>query len=99
LLSAKKKLIDEGIIYKKTNQPIQIGYFTYVNRDVLLNLYNGCCSCYEDSKKIIQSMKKDYSSLIGESVKINRNYSNQLVKTMDNFIGTKLSLEIQRGNL
>ncbi|MFA4134465.1 MULTISPECIES: hypothetical protein [unclassified Brevibacillus] len=49
---------------------IKVNFFTYFNSEWLLSLYHSEMSNYEEFRNVYQQMKRDYSSLVGSSVRI-----------------------------
>lgn len=100
LLLSEISMIKEGKLNVHSINPIQVNYFESCEIDVIEDLYETSTSFYNVCRKIHQSMKKDYSSIIGESVKIQRVII-ESPKSMKYFDATKLSADVQgiRGNL
>ncbi|WP_079495758.1 hypothetical protein [Maledivibacter halophilus] len=94
LLLSEIELIREGKLNSHKLQPIEIYYPTYCSLNVVKDLYETSFGFYNICRKIHQNAKKDYSSLIGKSVTINR-ISIDEPKTMEYFEATKLSSDVQ----
>lgn len=94
LLLSEISLIKEGKYSVHKINPIQINYFQSCEIDVVEDLFETSTSFYIVCRKIHQSMKKDYSSMLGESVKIQRIII-ESPKNMKYFDATKLSADVQ----
>lgn len=68
----KQKEIFGGLIYKPEDGIITINKYNYVEIGWILELYITSCSSIQMFKEVIQQMKKDYSVLIGKSMRIER---------------------------
>lgn len=100
LLTAEIEMIKEGKLLPHIQNPIELNQYQYVSIDYMKDLYNSNLHFYEAARKLVQYSKKDYSLLIGESVRISRTYHEKPV-SMD-FLGpAKLSSKIQgiNGNI
>lgn len=94
LLLSEISMIKEGKLNGHSINPIQVNYFESCEIDVIEDLYETSKSFYNICRKVHQSMKKDYSSIIGESVKIQRVII-ESPKSMKYFDATKLSADVQ----
>lgn len=94
LLLSEISMIKEGKLHGHSINPIQVNYFKTCEIEMIKDLYETSSSFYNVCRKIHQSMKKDYSSIIGESVEIQRILIEQ-PKNMVHFEPTKLSADVQ----
>ncbi len=87
-------MIDEKKILDHDYNKITV----YINNNCTLkfieSLYEEGVELYEGFRSIHQCMKKDYSKLIGESVRISREYI-EAPKCVESLCVSKLSSEIQ----
>lgn len=74
LLTSEIKLIQEGKLKGHSRNPIIINIEQYYSLEYLVDLYETASSFSKVIGSVHQSMKKDYSSLIGESMSIAKNY-------------------------
>lgn len=72
LLTSEIELIREGKFFPHTKNPIELNINQFVTYEYLQDLYNENIGFYEAARKLVQMCKKDYSLLIGESVKITK---------------------------
>ncbi|WP_053984877.1 hypothetical protein [Niameybacter massiliensis] len=94
LLCSEEKLRDEGKINFRDISPIIIYMFEECELELLEDLYNQSEENYGYIKKIFSHIKKDYSNLIGESVRIFTKYEKYPNSTR-RATGTKLSAHVQ----
>lgn len=94
LLMSEIKLIQEGELRGHTVNPIIININNYYTLEYLQDLYITTKKFHEIAIKIHQSMKKDYSSLIGESMRIELNFRDIPTVVKETSIA-KLSAQIQ----
>jgi len=94
LLMSEIKLIKDGEFGGHSMNPIIINYYVTCQIEVVQDLFDSSSNFYKTCRDIHQSMKKDFSSLIGESVVIQRK-DYEYSKNMKMFEATKLSAEIQ----
>lgn len=74
----KQNGVDEGAIRKKhTSETITVLIREYHAMDFIKEISNSCKMNYDDYRHVLQSMKKDYSALVGKSVRIKREYSSK----------------------
>lgn len=100
LLTSEIELIKEGKLLPHTVNPIALNLSLYVTYGYMKDLYDSNVSFCEAARKIVQMCKKDYSLLIGESVRITRNYRKKPVD-VDSFEFVKMSSDVQgiNGNI
>lgn len=72
LLAAELKLIKEGKLKNHSRNPITIASYSNCTLEYMQSLYDNSNNFLKLMIKIHQNMKKDYSCLIGENVKIVR---------------------------
>lgn len=94
LLTSEIEMIKEGKSLPHTQNPIELNKHLYVSVDFMKDLYNSNLGFYKAARKLVQYSKKDYSLLIGESVKISRIYHEKPVTT-DSLEFVKLSSKVQ----
>ncbi len=94
LLLSEISMIREGKLNGHNINPVQVSYFQICELDVIEDLFETSTNFYNVCRKIHQSMKKDYSSIIGESVKIQRVFIEK-PKSMKYFEASKLSADVQ----
>ena len=73
----------------QTNYQIDVWCYKYVAMDLIKELSHSCKVQYDDYRKVLQAMKKDYSMLTGKSVRINREYidepkNKEVIEVQDN---------------
>ncbi|MCT4618346.1 MAG: hypothetical protein N4A62_03045 [Marinisporobacter sp.] len=93
LLSEIEMIRTEGFVPHRV-QPIEVRYFDLTDIEVAKDLLETSIGFYNVCRIAHQSMKKDYSDLIGESVRIVRVRLEER-KMMNTFAPTKLSAEVQ----
>ncbi|MDU7365401.1 hypothetical protein [Clostridium sp.] len=98
LLTSQIRFIEEGKMEGYFENPIVININNYYTLEYLIDLYNGSKNFHNVIVKVHQNMKKDYSCLIGESVRIEKNYIETSVKICVTE-ATKMSAEIQGLNI
>lgn len=69
-INSKIELLKTGKYEHPKKNPITINEYDKCKLEWLIDLYNQSCEFNKAARIIHQSMKKDYSSLIGESVRI-----------------------------
>lgn len=94
LLLAEIKLIKEGGLLPHSENPIIINEYQYCTMEYIQDLYDSSYSFYKGVRVVHQSMKKDYSSLIGESMRIEKRYIKKPVGT-ERSEATIMSADIQ----
>lgn len=94
LLTSEIELIKQGRLLSHETNPIEINLYSSCTLEYIEDLYNSSYKFNKQASKILQSMKKDYSCLINESMRIVRRYSNNPC-TLKRTIATKLSAEVQ----
>lgn len=94
LLMSELKLIEEGKLRDHGSNPIEVFYNEYCTLEYAEDLFNQSNQLYHGIKKMHQCMKRDYSSIIGESVQVNRIYISKPT-TIDHLEIGKLSSEVQ----
>lgn len=94
LLTSEISLIDKGVLLEHPKNPIEVYYYSYVSFDYFKDLYTTSVAFCEVARVLHQAVKKDYSLLIGESVRIERVFIDK-VKTLEHFNATKMSAKIQ----
>lgn len=94
LLLSEIEMIRAGEFKPHRIQPIEVNFFKEIDITVIKDLLDSSQDFYVVCRKVHQSMKKDYSILIGESVKIVRVTLDKR-KTLELFKASKLSGEVQ----
>ena len=94
LLVSQIKLIDEGNLCKHDVNPIGIYYHNYCTFELLKDLFDTSQNFYKGIRRIHQNMKKDYSSLIGERVEVERIFLDK-PKGVEHLEMAKLSASVQ----
>ena len=94
LLTSEIELIKQGKLWGHKTNPIEINLHSSCTLEYVEDLYNSSDEFHSRANTIFQSMKKDYSSLINDSVRIIRNYSTKPCN-IEKAIATKLSAEVQ----
>lgn len=72
LLTSEIELIREGKFFPHPKNPIELNISQFVTYEYMEDLYNENVGFYRAARKLVQMCKKDYSLLIGESVKITK---------------------------
>lgn len=72
LLTSEIELIREGKFFSHSKNPIELNINQFVTYGYMQDLYNENIGFYKAARKLVQMCKKDYSLLIGESVKITK---------------------------
>ncbi|WP_152669265.1 hypothetical protein [Paenibacillus sp. DMB20] len=94
LLTSEISLVEEDKLLKRSKNPIEVFYYKYVSLEYFKDLYITSRNFYQVSRKIHQSVKRDYSLLINESVEIRRIFTDK-VRTIEDFDAAKKSAKIQ----
>lgn len=94
LLLAEIKLIKEGKLFAHSKTPIVINVYEYCTMEYIQDLYDRSYGFYKGVRAVHQSMKKDYSCLIGESMRVERKYIKKPVG-IERSQATKMSADIQ----
>lgn len=99
LLTSEIELIREGKFLPHNMNPIELNISQYVTYEYMEDLYNANVEFYKAARKLVQMCKKDYSLLIGESVKITKVFHETPVDIGHLEVG-KLSAKVQgiKGN-
>lgn len=87
-------MIKQGKACGHIRNPIEVNIYNYVTFEYMNNLFMASKSFHYRAKKMLQSAKKDYSLLIGESVRISKLYIDK-PKDIKDMIATKMSAKIQ----
>lgn len=94
LLTSEIRLIQEGKLKDHSRNPIIITIDQYYSLEYLMDLYETSSNFNKVIVSVHQSMKKDYSSLIGESMNIVKNYTDK-PRGIEFLEATKLSGQVQ----
>lgn len=94
LLTSEIELTKEGKLLPHTVNPIVLNIRLYVTYDYFKDLYDSNVGFYDAARKIVQICKKDYSLLIGESVRIAKEYK-EIPADVDSLDAVKLSSHVQ----
>lgn len=98
LLTSEIALMNEGKLKGHSKNPIIINIHKYYSLDYLKDLYETSYNFHTVIVSIHQSMKKDYSCLIGESVRVEKNYIVE-PKKLNLLEAVKLSAKVQDLNV
>lgn len=74
LLISELELVKAGKAIQLPENPIEIYLHECVTYEYFKDLYANNCAFYQAARKLVQACKRDYSSLIGDSVTIIRKY-------------------------
>lgn len=96
LLTSELNLITSDNIsnFLANPSPIRVYYYSYVSFDFFNHMYLSNKDFYTIARMLHQTIKKDYSVLINESVEIERIYTEK-IKNIDHLAATKMSAKIQ----
>ena len=94
LLTSEIEMIKQGKAFGHTKNPIEVCFYKYVTYDYMEDMLNGGILLHKEAKRMLQCAKKDYSLLIGESVRINKIYTDKAKKLSD-MCATELSAKVQ----
>lgn len=94
LLTSEIEMIRQGKASGHIKNPIEINMYNYVTLNYINDLYISAKSFQYRARKMLQSAKKDYSLLIGESVRVFKKYIDE-PRDIDDMIATKLSAKVQ----
>ena len=94
LLTSEVSLIDKEDLRTREKNPIRIVYHNYVALEYLADLLRANNEFYEKARLLHQAVKRDYAILIGESVNIERIYTDEC-KTIAHLEPARLSAEVQ----
>lgn len=89
-ITAKEK----NIVFKKEYNPIKNTVFNYYEAGWIISLHEECSNIHNGFSKVFQQMKKDYSKLIGESLRIEDSVFD--VRPLEDMNIPKISGDIQR---
>ena len=95
LLTSTIKMMGHDIREDQTViNPLIIKEFNYCTLELIKDLYNGQVVFYDQTMKVLRSMKKDYSCLIGETMKIFTEYADG-EKDLARFEVNTISAQVQ----
>lgn len=94
LLMSEIELIKDGKFSSHLKNPIELNIGQYVTYEYMEDLYNENVGFYKAARKLVQMCKKDYSLLIGESVRISKVYIEKPVG-IEHLEVSKMSANIQ----
>lgn len=86
---------EKGVVFIRNYNPIKNTVYNYYEGGWIVDLYEECAHIHSGFSKVFQQMKKDYSKLIGESMRMeNIIFDTRPLKDMNI---PKISTLIQRG--
>lgn len=94
LLNAEIQLIREGKAAPHSKNPIELNLHEFATYELLEDLYHTNVAFYEEARTLVQMCKKDYSLLIGETMRINKVFLQEPADVNRLELG-KLSADIQ----
>lgn len=86
---------EKGIVYKRNYNPIKNTVFNYYEGGWIVDLYEECTKLHSGFSIVFQQMKRDYSKLIGESMRMENAVFD--VRPLQDMNLPKISTSIQRG--
>lgn len=94
LLTSEIEMIKQRKAVGHTKNPIEVYFYDYVTYDYIVDLLKGVSNFHIKAQIMLQCAKKDYSLLIGESVRIKKTYVDK-PKDLDGMCATELSAKVQ----
>lgn len=94
LLTSEIEMIRQGNACGHCRNPIEVNLYNYVSLEYINDLLKASKSFQYRAKKMQQCAKKDYSLLIGESVRVSKRYIDK-PKKIEDMIATKMSAKVQ----